>query len=302
MKLNIKAYPEQVVSKLEYGFKDIEIQLYKKIDNDTTKNLLEAINKGADIHIIHSALIPTSVEANTSISLKKMLCYEKMVNYIQDAFIVAEFCAHYLQHPVGVILHNGFTDSDTIYFPDKINAVISKVIEIYDRFKENTYILIENEPSFLKDFNGNKSFCEKGEEYSQGFVVESFNKRKITNVSTVIDTCHVMMDNTFQNRIFEENNNVDWDNVFRKMKLRNVPVGLIHLSRCEGDGLGKNHGLPFTEKTKEELYEILQARYKYYPESQITLEVYEDNYYAKPLNYITEMNLVNSWYEKHPSA
>ena len=37
MKLNIKAYPEQIESKLNYGFKDIEIQLCRRVINEDTQ-------------------------------------------------------------------------------------------------------------------------------------------------------------------------------------------------------------------------------------------------------------------------
>lgn len=302
MNLNIKAYPEQIMSKLEYGFKDIEIQLYHHLSDDDINIVVNAIQQGANVNVIHSSLIPMNSDAQTSVSLKKILAYEESLEYVEDTFKIADICAKLLNHPVGVLLHNGFSDSDTLYFSKPIKTVVQSIIKIYENYKENTYILIENETVFLKDMNQNKSFREKGTAISQNFVINLFKKYGVNDVFAVVDTCHLMMDNIYQNRMFQTDYKIDWDKTFKEMKDFKIPVGLIHLSKCEKDGLGKDHGLPFDENSQKELCDILEAKHKYYPNAQITLEVYEDDYYAKPFNYITEMTLVNSWYDKKSST
>jgi hypothetical protein len=294
MILNIKAYPDQILSKLDFGFKDIEIQLHRRIFNEDKTVILNAIDKGANIHVVHSALVRTE-ESVLSVSLKNCLINNDMFDYINDTFIIADFCARKLGHKVGVLIHNGFTDSDTDYFTENIKIVISKIANIYNRYKDYTYLLIENEVCFLKDYDGNYGIKERGYNVSQSFVISQFKKIGILDIQTVVDTCHLMIDNNYRNKVFEINETIDWDKEFSKMKDYNINVGLLHLSRCEKTGLNKYHGLPFNENSKKELYDILNAKNKHYPNAKVTIEVYEDNYYEKPINYITEKVLIEEW-------
>ena len=284
---NLKSYPEQIVPRLKYGFKDIEIQLHKPLDKKDISTTLDAIHRGARINVVHAAF---TKEADASI--KQSIIHPEIFSMVEDACRLAKLCASEQSQPVSALIHNGFADSDCIVFSDAVKKATGVIADTARNYP-GVPLLIENAaPIMYRD--GRTIIREKCSATAQKFVIDEIQNHMV-EASAVIDACHAKMVKTYYERSTGETWDTFWKEMFSEYYENDIEVGLFHIADCAGSGLGKDHGISFSESSRSELAHILALRERYFPESEITIEVTEEDYTKEPKNYIKTKNMIDEW-------
>lgn len=286
LKINAKAAPvmEQMLSKINCGFKNIEIQLlHELVSEDEYNDTKTAIEQyGIDISVVHTPLISIP-EKNVSqeVSLDCIL-NDKYYDMFCDTCKYSQYIAELLRHRIKIVIHNDNSKEDwerTNLIEEKIGPRIKSVLDKY----KDIDLVIENGTIYNIDrFNSLFNM----EDVS--FAVKELNSIIGNRAKTLLDTCHMMINWEAWKRV-TYNDLTDWNEAFLKSTIYEK-LGLIHLNNMKDNGIqGENHGTAFDKNIKsdlEKLKQIMKA-YERYADCEITLEVREEDYKATPTNLIT---------------
>lgn len=286
LKINAKAAPvmEQMLSKINCGFKNIEIQLlHELVSEDEYNDTKTAIEQyGIDISVVHTPLISIP-EKNVSqeVSLDCIL-NDKYYDMFCDTCKYSQYIAELLRHRIKIVIHNDNSKEDwerTNLIEEKIGPRIKSVLDKY----KDIDLVIENGTIYNIDrFNSLFNM----EDVS--FAVKELNSIIGNRAKTLLDTCHMMINWEAWKRV-TYNDLTDWNEAFLKSTIYEK-LGLIHLNNMKDNGIPDNyHGTAFDKNTKsdlEKLKQIMKA-YERYADCEITIEVREDDYKSTPTNLIT---------------
>ena len=283
LKINAKAAPvmEQMLSKINCGFKNIEIQLlHELVSEDEYNDTKTAIEQyGIDISVVHTPLISIP-EKNVSqeVSLDCIL-NDKYYDMFCDTCKYSQYIAELLRHRIKIVIHNDNSKEDwerTNLIEEKIGPRIKSVLDKY----KDIDLVIEN--GTIYNINRFNSLFNM-EDVS--FAVKELNSIIGNRAKTLLDTCHMMINWEAWKRV-TYNDLTDWNEAFLKSTIYEK-LGLIHLNNMKDNGIPDNyHGTAFDKNTKsdlEKLKQIMKA-YERYADCEITIEVREDDYKSTPTN------------------
>lgn len=286
IKINAKSAPiiEQILSKVNAGFKNIEIQLIHEFVSDTEyKDVKKAIEEyGIDISVVHTPLIVIPEEnVSQEVSLDYILI-DKYYDIFCDTCKYSQYIAKIEGHRVKIVIHNNSSKEDwkrTNLIEEKIGPRIKKVLDKY----EDIDLVIEN--STIYNINRFNSIFDM-EDVS--FAVKELNRIIGNRSKTLIDTCHMMINWEAWRRV-TYTKLVDWDDAFYKSTIYEK-LGLIHLNNIKDNGISyEYHGTEFDKNIKSDLATLKQIMnaYEKYADCEITIEVREEDYKGVPKNLIT---------------
>lgn len=265
--------------KKQKGAKIFEIQLLKDFldeDFDVIKAFENFEKNDCDVKTIHSPL-DLSID-NGTIYLEHITC-----NFFKDLFfktcLFAHLFAEYYNHPVNVIIHNGFRFKNYIMIPSLTEEIIKIMNNIIDKFPD-IYIEIENTVPMSIEYS-DKPYFNSGVLFDNIEIVNFLNEKcKKSIFKTVIDVCHYLTTIEVFKRITNENYTLE--DFFKEHQ--NV-IGTIHLANLKGLGINEGeHGCYYSE-SKEDislLKEVLFLIDKYAKDADICLEISEKDYFKCP--------------------
>lgn len=284
IRINAKSAPtiEQILAKVNAGFKNIEIQLiHELVSKDEYEATRIAIEKyGVDVSVVHTPLVEDPEKQTIEIALNYLLM-DKYYDMFCDTCKYAQYIAEIEEHNVKVVIHNNYSKEDweqTKLLQEKIGPKIKKILDKY----KSVSLVVENSSSYNE-----KTFNSIFDMEDVSYAVNVLNEIVGNKVKTLLDTCHMMINWEFWKRVTYEFL-WNWDDAFEKSNMYNSKMGLIHLNNIFDNGLHENHGKPFCkeiEKDMEELKLIMHA-YNKYSDCEITIEVRENDYYKEPVNLI----------------
>lgn len=285
IRINAKSIPnlEQLLYKINAGFKNIEIQLlHKYVSNLEYLETKQAIEKyGIDISVVHSPLIlPTETSPEFEIALHHLLISE-IASVFEDTVKYANYIAKLENHRIKVVIHNDFSKQiweQTNLINEKIGPLVQKILSKY----EFVDLLIENAPS--SNYVGFRTIFNMND---VSYAVKILNEFIPNRVNTLLDTCHTLINWELWKR-YCYIDLTNWNEAF-ELSTANTPLGLIHLNNIRDNGMDSNHGIPFDynlESDRNRLKSIMDA-YQKYASCEITIEVREKNYCDVPYNLIT---------------
>lgn len=297
IRINAKSAPimEQLLAKINAGFKNIEIQLIhefisEKEYEDTKKAIKEY---DIDISVVHTPLVDEPGKKAIEIALNQLL-RDKYYEMFYNTCKYAQYIAEIENHKIKVVIHNNNSKEDweeSNLIQEKIGPRIKKIL---DECK-NLNLVVENAPAY----NGNR-FNSVFDMEDVSYAVKKLNEVIDQNrVKTLLDTCHMMMNWEFWERTTNEFL-WNWDDAFKKSNMHNSNLGLIHLNNLFDNGLHENHGTAFCKEIEKDLEELklIMHSYNKYADCEITIEVREDSYIDTPVNLLTTKEaLENLGYE-----
>lgn len=285
LKINAKAAPvmEQMLSKINCGFKNIEIQLlHELVSEDEYNDTKTAIEQyGIDISVVHTPLITVEGEVLLEEVSIIHLLKEKYFNIFEDTCKYAEYIADLEKHRIKIVIHNTWSKEDwkiTNLIEEKIAPKIKQVLDKY----KDIDLVVENSTSV-----GERTFKSILSMEDVSYSVKELKKTIGKRVNTLIDTCHMMMNWESWKRA-TYNNLTDWNIAFYQSTIYEK-LGLVHLNNVRDIGIkNEDHGIAFDKNIDDDmrkLKEIMNA-YEKYAECDITIEVREDDYKGLPKNLI----------------
>lgn len=294
--VNVKSTPDEILCRMRYGFNNIEVQLYDRLKDTDPEDCLNAIRKGADISIVHSAIL-TEVRKSfgDSLSVKNLMIDSSLYRLLDEALDIAESCAVLQGKSVGVVIHNGISEGELMAYGEIIERHVKDISEHLKKHP-HTYLLVENEPPVLPQPGGYYIFKECETPESLLMILRMFDQYDV-NVNAVIDICHVMMQTMLLNDTFDLDLELDFRPYFEVLNKR---IGLIHLNNSKRFGIGRDHGIAFTESKlhMRRLKDVMSLYREYCLGAMITIEVREDDYWGCPDNFVTtKRNLTAVWNE-----
>ena len=285
LKINAKAAPimEQMLSKINCGFKNIEIQLLHELvfedEYNDTKTAIEQY--GIDISVVHTPLITVEGEVLLEEVSIIHLLKEKYFNIFEDTCKYAQYISDLEKHRIKVVIHNTWSKEDwkiTNLIEEKIAPKIKQVLDKY----KDIDLVVENSTSV-----GEGTFKSLLSMEDVSYSVKELKKTIGKRVNTLIDTCHMMMNWESWKRA-TYNNLTDWNIAFYQSTIYEK-LGLVHLNNVRDIGIkNEDHGIAFDKNIDDDmrkLKEIMNA-YEKYAECDITIEVREDDYKGIPKNLI----------------
>ena len=285
LKINAKAAPvmEQMLSKINCGFKNIEIQLlHELVSEDEYNDTKTAIEQyGIDISVVHTPLITVEGEVLLEEVSIIHLLKEKYFNIVEDTCKYAQYISDLEKHRIKVVIHNTWSKEDwkiTNLIEEKIAPKIKQVLDKY----KDIDLVVENSTSV-----GEGTFKSILSMEDVSYSVKELKKTIGKRVNTLIDTCHMMMNWESWKRA-TYNNLTDWNIAFYQSTIYEK-LGLVHLNNVRDIGIkNEDHGIAFDKNIDDDmrkLKEIMNA-YEKYAECEITIEVREDDYKGIPKNLI----------------
>ena len=285
LKINAKAAPimEQMLSKINCGFKNIEIQLlHELVSEDEYNDTKTAIEQyGIDISVVHTPLITVEGEVLLEEVSIIHLLKEKYFNIFEDTCKYAQYISDLEKHRIKVVIHNTWSKEDwkiTNLIEEKIAPKIKQVLDKY----KDIDLVVENSTSV-----GEGTFKSILSMEEVSYSVKELKKTIGKRVNTLIDTCHMMMNWESWKRA-TYNNLTDWNIAFYQSTIYEK-LGLVHLNNVRDIGIkNEDHGIAFDKNIDDDmrkLKEIMNA-YEKYAECDITIEVREDDYKGIPKNLI----------------
>ena len=283
IRINVKSAPEeeQLKSRIESGFRHVEIQLLhsrvlEKEYEITTKMIK---SKEIDISVVHTPLIKEE-KGMLEISLNHIL-QDSYYEMLCDTIKYAEYIANIKEKRIKVVLHEDF--SEEIWFETNLlnEKVGPKLKAILDK-NPHVDLVIENAPTV-----GNDSFRAVSYMSDIAYSTSVLNKIIPGRIFTLIDTCHMMMTIDSWKRVTSGEVLTNWEEQFKQANEK-IPQKMMHLNNMHDNGLGTDHGVAFesnNEKDLKKLDEIMKA-YTKYTDCEITIEVREDSYITPPYNVI----------------
>lgn len=286
IRINAKAAPvkEQILAKVNSGFKNIEIQLLhefvSKEEYNDTKIAIEQYE--IDISVVHTPLISvdgeTLIEEIALIHLLQENYYEMFCNTCKYAQYVADI----EKHRVRIVIHNNWSKEDWIITNLIEEKIAPKIKVVLDKYKDID-LVIENSISV-----GERSFKTIIDMEDVSYSVKELKKIVGNKVETLLDTCHMMICWESWKRV-TYNDLTNWNEAFLK-STKYEKLGLVHLNNIRDNGLEeKNHGIEFNKNIDENIETLKQIMnaYEKYTDCEITIEVREEDYKATPTNLIT---------------
>lgn len=281
MIITAKSTPdEQLKSRVEFGFKNIEIQILNATTGEDDFN--NTIKYDVDVISVHTPLISSSNNSTKSdISLNDLsdLSYFQML--IKTCELAQKFATHY-NHPVNVVIHNKFSKETW----EKLGGFLKDIKDVF-RYLTNEfpdlYFCIENSTPY------SKGHTNEGTEVCDAYFIANYlNKHVSDKFRLVIDTCHLLMTKRCLNAILKSYPKLleSQKSFEESFKDSNGLLQIVHLNNAKGIGYQKDHGTPFKKENKEDmkiLKEITKAYEKYGNDAIICLEVQEDDY-LNPIN------------------
>ena len=285
LKINAKAAPvmKQMLSKINCGFKNIEIQLlHELVSEDEYNDTKTAIEQyGIDISVVHTPLITVEGEVLLEEVSIIHLLKEKYFNIFEDTCKYAQYISDLEKHRIKVVIHNTWSKEDwkiTNLIEEKIAPKIKQVLDKY----KDIDLVVENSTSV-----GEGTFKSILSMEDVSYSVKELKKTIGKRVNTLIDTCHMMMNWEAWRRI-TYNDLKDWNIAFYQSTIYEK-LGLVHLNNVRDIGIkNEDHGIAFDKNIDDDmrkLKEIMNA-YEKYAECDITIEVREDDYKGLPKNLI----------------
>lgn len=286
IRINAKAAPvkEQILAKVNSGFKNIEIQLLhefvSKEEYHDTQTTIEQY--GIDISVVHTPLILLPEERVFRDIALDFLLIDKYYDMFCDTCKYSQYIAELLGHRIKIVIHNNNSKEDwerTNLIEEKIGPKIKRVLEKY----KDIDLVIENATIYNID-KFNSIFDMEDVSYT----VKELNRIIGDRAKTLLDTCHMMINWEAWRRITYRDL-TNWDDTFYKSTMYQK-LGLIHLNNMKDNGIqGKNHGTAFDKTIKSDLEKLKQIMnaYEKYTDCEITIEVREEDYKATPTNLIT---------------
>lgn len=285
LKINAKAAPvmEQMLSKINCGFKNIEIQLlHELVSEDEYNDTKTAIEQyGIDISVVHTPLITVEGEVLLEEVSIIHLLKEKYFNIFEDTCKYAQYISDLEKHRIKVVIHNTWSKEDwkiTNLIEEKIAPKIKQVLDKY----KDIDLVVENSTSV-----GEGTFKSILSMEDVSYSVKELKKTIGKRVNTLIDTCHMMMNWESWKRV-TYNDLTDWNIAFYQSTVHEK-LGLVHLNNVRDIGIkNEDHGIAFDKNIDDDmrkLKEIMNA-YEKYAECDITIEVREDDYKGIPKNLI----------------
>lgn len=295
IRINAKSAPiyDEFFSKINYGFKHIEIQLIHEFLSEQeyadTKRIIE--EGKADISVVHTPLVKGEDETE-EVPLMHLLV-PKVYDIFLDTCKYAEYIAELENRRVKIVVHTINSKQELVetrIIPEKIGPLVKKALDTY----KNVDLVIENSTT-----SGERKFKSIFDMEDVAWAVKELNEAiGEKRAFPLIDTCHLMMSCELWRR-FTYEDILNFDESFRKIS-EFGKLGLMHLNNMWDNGIDKDHGRPFSmehEGDIEKLDKIMKA-YTKYADCEITIEVAEDNYYERPNNIIaTKESLEKLGYE-----
>lgn len=286
IKVNAKTIPtkEETIVKINEGFRNLEMQLIsRKVTEEEYKNTENMIcNDKIDISVVHTPLITYNKDISEEIELSMdRLLIPEYFEMFEDTCKYAQFIADIEQKRIKVVIHNDFAKNiwkETNLIEEKIGQKIKSVL---DRYPE-VDLVVEN-GSAISEKNFNTIFNMEDVTYA----VKELNKIVGNKVKTLIDTCHIMMNWEAWKRVTDGEDVSSWENVFKQAS-DGIEIGLIHLNNMRDNGI-VDHGLAFDSENEEDMEKLKQImeNYEKYTDCEITIEVREEDYLARPYNLLT---------------
>ena len=292
IRINAKSAPimEQILAKVNVGFKNIEIQLiHESILEKEYEDTKTAIEKyGIDISVVHTSLVLEPGKEVIEIALNHLL-NDKYYNMFCETCKYAQYIAEIESHKIKVVVHTSNSKNDweeTGLLQEKIGPKIKKVL---DEYKDVT-LVIENAHAY-NEKRFNSIFDMEDVSYAVKILNDIIGGNRI---ETLLDTCHMMINWEFWNRVTNEFL-WNWDDALKKSTMY-TSLGLIHLNNCYDNGLNENHGKPFCKEIKKDLEELklIMHSYSKYSDCEITIEVRETDYTNMPVNLLKTKEALES--------
>ena len=285
LKINAKAAPvmEQMLSKINCGFKNIEIQLlHELVSEDEYNDTKTAIEQyGIDISVVHTPLIAVEGQMLLDEIALEHLVQDMYFKTFCDTCKYAQYIADLEKHRIKIVIHNTWSKEEwklTNLIEEKIAPKIKYALDKY----KDVDLVVENSTTV-----GERTFKTIIDMEDVSFAVKELNKIIGNRAKTIIDTCHMMIAWEAWRRV-RYDDLTNWDEAFNK-STRYVKLGLMHLNNMKDNGLPDEfHGIAFDKNIDDDmrkLKEIMNA-YEKYAECDITIEVREDDYKGIPKNLI----------------
>lgn len=286
IRINAKSAPimEQILSKVNVGFKNIEIQLIHEFVSDIEyKDVKTAIAEyGLDISVVHTPLISIEGEKLLEEISLEYLIDDKYYEIFCDTCKFSQYIAEIEKHRIKIVIHNTWSKDEW-----KITNLIEKKIALKIKYALDKYkdidLVVENSTTV-----GEKTFKSILGMEHVSYAVKELNKIIGNRSKTIIDTCHMMINWEAWRRVTYEDL-TDWNDAFYNSTIYEK-LGLIHLNNMKDNGLRKdNHGTAFDKNIESDLKTLKQIMnaYESYADCEITIEVREDDYKGVPKNLIT---------------
>lgn len=276
-------FNQNIYDKLRKGAKAIEIHL----DEDFINNPIpwdEQIIKDANIVAVHAPLLYGENDTNIEVfdnrkTLVKTCDFARMIADAQG-------------HSVTVVCHLG-TDPDAIKNFGVYENLVFFMRDLADAYEQLVFV-VENVTPFdskTANLNGHIGFRKVDFDSSVRFVKDVSHPR----VGTCLDTCHALMTIALKKYvtpyIYGEEREVECESLETFFKANKDVIKWVHLANTKSNGLGSDHGLPFTENDLDDLKEIIDLYNKYGYNCPIVLEVRESDY-KDAQNYLMTYNML----------
>ena len=274
MRVLVKSAPKtnNFLAKINHGTNLIEVQLTEWFTTD--EMLKESMREDMDIINVHTPLLENKDDQLTDgVNLDEFVSpFTRMV--LLDSCNYAEQLALYYKHDIKMIVHNSWSrqDWEKSQLVGQLAEFFAGVIEKYPHLT----FAIENITPLTKF--GFRSGCFPED---AAFLAKQLNKKlKTKKFSTVIDICHLLMTNYTIETVAPDSEHVRPLCLFEMFEQSDNMCSVIHLNNKIDNGMGKNHGTPFTDSKADIvlLQEILENYQTYAHDADIVVEVKEDDY------------------------
>lgn len=248
----------------------LELQLLSDFSRIDNSNLLHTLHTSmADVKVVHAPLKEALTEQDVCIDI----AYIAKKDYIvfMKTCALAESIGCINGKTIPVVIHAALDiDKDTLLDAAKI---IARALRMYTHIE----ILVENVPGSYGEA------VHMGSAYALPYLVKCLRTyASNSRIHLVLDVCHVMM----RQRIYDVRG-YDCESLECYFKEFSPYLRLVHLSNIRQYGMGKDHGVAFETKDKEQLSNIMDLYTKYAnANTLLTIETREDDYY-KCINYST---------------
>ena len=191
LKINAKAAPvmEQMLSKINCGFKNIEIQLlHELVSEDEYNDTKTAIEQyGIDISVVHTPLIAVEGQMLLDEIALEHLVQDMYFKTFCDTCKYAQYIADLEKHRIKIVIHNTWSKEEwklTNLIEEKIAPKIKYAL---DKCKD-VDLVVENSTTV-----GERTFKTIIDMEDVSFAVKELNKIIGNRAKTIIDTCHMMI-------------------------------------------------------------------------------------------------------------
>lgn len=258
---------------------NIELQLFDEFDNfnDCVDELYDIISiiTTTKVRVVHSPIIK-----GEDINLEFIENKEDLFR-LEKSIELAGKLSEFYKHPVSVVIHTAFRYENYSKMPSLLNLIEDFISRSLSKYK-NIIICLENVIP-CKVSNEEELYFRNGCFFDNIKLVKYLREKlKTDRIGTVLDTCHMLISLDTINRIFEENEYIEFIkdfNMERFFKENKDYIKLIHLCDVKNLGYGrKEHGIKFEPERIYILSQIINLYVEYNYRCDITIEILEDDY------------------------